>query len=180
MEDDTEKPDPNLEVIDLSGVDIDYAIPDLSSTYASDTITITPNDWYDSTMGSTTTYTGSISGVNGSVLTATGTNSIGWNTASTISISAPSTISSPTVHISGDDPKLKTDETEISINELAGIVEAVKQIMDTNELPIFDRAFRDKHEILQKSWEDIKQAYENYRITEALLKSQGPGELNDD
>lgn len=117
-------------------------------------------------------------GISGSTLTSTGFNGTSWvSTSPTLSVAEQEY--SATIQIGGKNPKIKTDDTEIDINELAGVVEAIKQIMDTNELPIFDRAFRDKHEILQKSWEDVKQAYENYRITEALLKSTPPGDDDD-
>ena len=122
-------------------------------------------------------YIGSSGAISGSTLTSTGIGGSTWTTTPTLSVAGYE--HSATIQISGKNPKLKTDETEIDINELSGVVEAIKQIMDTNELPIFDRAFRDKHEILQKSWEDVKQAYENYRITEALLKSTPPGDDDD-
>jgi hypothetical protein len=123
-----------------------------------------------------TIYIGS-GAIGGSTLTSTGIGGSTWTTTPTLSVAGYE--HSATIQIGGKNPKLKTDETEIDINDLAGVVEAIKQIMDTNELPIFDRAFRDKHEILQKSWEDVKQAYENYRITEALLKSTPPGDDDD-
>ena len=83
------------------------------------------------------------------------------------------------LQLSGDNPKIKTDKSEIDLDDLAKVMDVVKDIVDLNQIEIFDKAFRDKHEILQKSWEDIKTAYENYRITEALLKSTPPGEDND-
>lgn len=183
MEDDTDKPNPeNITVIDLSGHDGDYTVPDLTGSYGADTITISPVDWVDMTSSinmnssagnitsAATTYGGS-----GSVYTIGSSNNTFGNITFTDSFA-----NNASVHIGGENPKLTTEKGEIDLNELAGVVEAVKQIIDTNELPIFDRAFRDKHEILQQAWEDIKQAYENYRITEALLKSTGPGENHDD
>lgn len=184
MEDETDKPKlEDITIIDLSGHDADFQVPDLSvtGTYAADTITISPSDWTShltsidmSSGGGNITAAATTYGNSGSVYTIGNTGSYGGN----ITFNDTFT-SNANIHIGGEDPKLKTDKTEIDINELAGVVEAIKQIIDTNELPIFDRAFRDKHEILQKSWEDIKQAYENYRLTEALLKSTGPGENND-
>jgi hypothetical protein len=182
-----DKKDPNdpmdyekITIIDLSGHD-SYNVPELTSTYAADTITISPTDWSDINMGSNIYSVGTIASggnitnaVSGSVLTS-GSNGTNWGT-----ITFNDSVSSSAIHINGDNPVLKTDAAEININELAGALEAIKQIMDTNELPIFDRAFRDKHEILQKAWEDIKQAYENYRLTEALLKSPGPGDDYDE
>lgn len=181
--------------IDLSSsYEYDY---DITGAAGTDVITISEPDYsidyttMNSTLSTTTNtvvgpmgptgsagtiYIGS-GAISGSTLTSTGLGT-GWvSTSPTLSVAGQDY--SATIQIGGKNPKLKTDETEIDINDLAGVVEAIKQIMDTNELPIFDRAFRDKHEILQKSWEDVKQAYENYRITEALLKSTPPGDDDD-
>jgi hypothetical protein len=187
---------PSSTDIDLSGdYEYDYNITGAAGT---DVITISEPDYsidyttMNSTLSTTTNtvvgpmgppgsagtiYIGSSGAISGSTLTSTGLGT-GWvSTGPTLSVAGQEY--SATIQIGGKNPKIKTDETEIDINELASVVEAIKQIIDTNELPIFDRAFRDKHEILQKSWEDVKQAYENYRITEALLKSTPPGDDDD-
>lgn len=166
-----------------------YAAPDLSGT---DTITLsgTSVDWgLDSSMA--TTY--SISNVNaghtisigaagasGSLLTSSGANGTSWSNGNVTSASVFSTdFGNASVHLSGDNPRLVTDQSEINLNDLAKVMDVVKDIVDLNQIEIFDKAFRDRHEILQRSWEDIKTAYENYRITEALLRSTPPGDPDD-
>ena len=120
------------------------------------------------------TYTISTAGANGpsGPVTSSGT----W--ANTV-FSIDDTLNNTSIHISGKEPKLKTDQTEIDLNELGKVVDTLKTVLDLEQIPIFDKAFRDRHEILQKSWEDVKTALENYRITEALLRSTPPGDDND-
>jgi hypothetical protein len=59
------------------------------------------------------------------------------------------------------------------------MIQIVKDMIDKNNLPLPNVDLLTKHEVLQKSWEDVKAAYENYRITEAILSSNSP-ETDDD
>lgn len=167
----------------------------ITGATGTDVITITlPEDYtydtydYNSTINSTTMASNSIgsvglttslgSGTGGAVLSSTG--AIGattWTTTPSISLSGGHQNAS--IHISGENPKLKTDAGEIDLNELSSMVQIMKDMIDRNSIPLPDVTMLNKHEVLQKSWEDVKQAYENYRITEALLKSTPPGDDDD-
>lgn len=152
----------------------------ISITLPDDLITISLSDPYGNTMNSGG-YGGSISGgagISGQVLTSSIGASPNWTSAASV-FTVSEINSTASLQLSGENPKIKTDTSEIDLNDLAKVMDVVKDIVDLNQIEIFDKAFRDKHEILQKSWEDIKAAYENYRITEALLKSTPPGEDND-
>ena len=177
----------SVESTDFSFDDGNYVS---AGTAGSDTITITlPDDLttisltdpYGNTMNSGG-YGGSISsaaGISGQVLTSNSiSGSTNWTSASSV-FTIGEIASSASLQLSGENPRIKTDTSEINLDDLAKVMDVVKDIVDLNQIEIFDKAFRDKHEILQKSWEDIKTAYENYRITEALLKSTPPGEDND-
>jgi hypothetical protein len=87
--------------------------------------------------------------------------------------------SEATLKISGKNPKITTDNGEINLDDLAGMIQIVKDMIDKNNLPLPNVDLLTKHEVLQKSWEDVKAAYENYRITEAILSSNSP-ETDDD
>lgn len=192
-----ENEDPDIFIFPTESNDInsaggaDYTITGPSGP---DVITITmPDDYsydsygtYNNNMASTTISplstsigaTGAISGsLASAVLTSSG-NGTSWVTSSpTINIS--SFENNASIYIGGTTPKLKTDNSEIDINELASMVQIMKDMIDRNSIPLPDVTMLNKHEVLQQSWEDVKQAYENYRITEALLKSTPPGDEDD-
>ena len=184
--------------INLTGGDADC----ITGAAGTDVITITlPEDYtydtydYNSTISSTTMASNSIGsvglttslgggssgmpgGIGGAVLSSTG--AIGattWTTTPSLSIGGSNQNAS--IHISGENPKLKTDAGEIDLNELSSMVQIMKDMIDRNSIPLPDVTMLNKHEVLQQSWEDVKQAYENYRITEALLKSTPPGDDDD-
>jgi len=112
----------------------------------------------------------------GQVLTSGGSGS-NWVTISN-SLTA-TTNSEASLRISGKNPKITTDNGEINLDDLAGMIQIVKDMIDKNSLPLPNVDLLTKHEVLQKSWEDVKAAYENYRITEAILSSNSP-ETDDD
>ena len=121
----------------------------------------------------------------GQVLTSSGSSS-NWvttaNTLGTITFAPGSHTtfdSEATLKISGKNPKITTDSGEINLDDLAGMIQIVKDMIDKNNLPLPNVDLLTKHEVLQKSWEDVKAAYENYRITEAILSSNSP-ETDDD
>jgi hypothetical protein len=87
--------------------------------------------------------------------------------------------SEASLRISGKNPRIQTDSGEINLDDLAGMMQIVKDMIDKNSLPLPNVDLLTKHEVLQKSWEDVKAAYENYRITEAILSSNSP-ETDDD
>ena len=177
--------------INLTGGDADC----ITGAAGTDVITITlPEDYtydtydYNSTISSTTMASNSIgsvglttslgSGTGGAVLSSTG--AIGATTwTTTPSLSIGSSNQNASIHISGENPRLTTDAGEINLNELSSMVQIMKDMIDRNSIPLPDVTMLNKHEVLQKSWEDVKQAYENYRITEALLKSTSPGDDDD-
>ena len=175
--------------VNLTGGAGDYTItgvasPDVITISLSDDYSYDSYGTYNNNMASTTisplsTSIGASgsSGLSGAVLTSShnGTSWIG----SSPTISVGGFENNASIHISGNNPKLKTDDSEIDINELASMVRIMKDMIDRNSIPLPDVTMLDKHEILQQSWEDVKQAYENYRITEALLKSTPPGDEDD-
>ena len=128
---------------------------------------------------------GGSSGQPGGVLTtrSSGNNWITTaNTAGTITFAPNLTTtinSEASLRISGKNPKITTDNGEINLDDLAGMIQIVKDMIDKNNLPLPNVDLLTKHEVLQKSWEDVKAAYENYRITEAILSSNPP-ETEDD
>jgi hypothetical protein len=164
-----------------------------------DTLTITVPDSSDPSYGAVppltnTMWDNSISlgggsiGQLGGVLTTHSSGSSGpnWvttaNTMGSITFAGGSntTINSEaSLRISGKNPKITTDNGEINLDELAGMIQIVKDMIDKNNLPLPNVDLLTKHEVLQKSWEDVKAAYENYRITEAILSSNSP-ETDDD
>jgi hypothetical protein len=124
----------------------------------------------------------------GGVLTTSGSGIVGsnWvttaNTVGSITFAGGSNttfVSEATLKISGKNPKITTDNGEINLDDLAGMIQIVKDMIDKNNLPLPNVDLLTKHEVLQKSWEDVKAAYENYRITEAILSSNSP-ETDDD
>jgi len=159
-----------------------------------DTLTITvPDSLLDPNYGAippltNTMWDNSISlggGSSGQVLTSGGSSNNWVTTANTVgSITfAPNLTttfnSEPSLRISGNNPKITIDSGEINLDELAGMMQIVKDMIDKNSLPLPNVDLLTKHEVLQKSWEDVKAAYENYRITEAILSSNSP-ETDDD
>jgi hypothetical protein len=160
----------------------------ITGAAGTDVITITlpeDNTYYTYGNDSTTMASNSVglttslgSGTGSAVLSSTG--AIGattWTTTPNISLSGG--YQNASIHISGENPKLKTDAGEIDLNELSSMVQIMKDMIDRNSIPLPDVTMLNKHEVLQQSWEDVKQAYENYRITEALLKSTPPGDDDD-
>ena len=164
---------------------------------AYDTLTITvPDSLLDPNYGAIPPLTntmwdnsislgGGSSGQPGGVLTthSSGNNWITTaNTAGTITFAPNLTTtinSEASLRISGKNPKITTDNGEINLDDLAGMIQIVKDMIDKNNLPLPNVDLLTKHEVLQKSWEDVKAAYENYRITEAILSSNSP-ETDDD
>jgi len=164
-----------------------------------DTITITvPDSLLDPNYGaippSNTMWDDSISLGGGSsgqfssgqVLTSSGSGSNWVTTANTVgsitfapSLTTTISNSEASLRILGNNPKIQTDSGEINLDDLAGMMQIVKDMIDKNSLPLPNVDLLTKHEVLQKSWEDVKAAYENYRITEAILSSNSP-ETDDD
>jgi len=173
----------------IGGTDYDtltITVPDSSDPYYGAVSPLTNTMWDNSiSLG------GGSSGQPGGVLTthSSGSGGISGNnwatTANTVgSITfAPSlttTINSEaSLRISGKNPKITTDNGEINLDDLVGMIQIVKDMIDKNNLPLPNVDLLTKHEVLQKSWEDVKAAYENYRITEAILSSKSP-ETDDD
>jgi hypothetical protein len=166
----------------IGGTDYDtltITVPDSSDPYYGAVPPLTNTMWDNSIS------LGGSSGPLGGVLTTSGSGN-NWittaNTAGTITF-APSlttTINSEaSIRISGKNPRIQTDSGEINLDELAGMIQIVKDMIDKNNLPLPNVDLLTKHEVLQKSWEDVKAAYENYRITEAILSSKSP-ETDDD
>lgn len=162
--------------------DYTYDTYDYNSTISSTTMASTSVGSVVGSVGLTTSLGGGSSGmpggIGGAVLSSTG--AIGattWTTTPSLSIGGSNQNAS--IHISGENPKLKTDAGEIDLNELSSMIQIMKDMIDRNSIPLPDVTMLNKHEVLQKSWEDVKQAYENYRITEALLKSTPPGDDDD-
>lgn len=172
----------------------------LTGSNGFDTITITvPDSLLDPNYGaippSNTMWDDSISLGGGSsgqfssgqVLTSSGSGS-NWVTATTVNTLGSITFapnltttlhSEASLRISGKNPRIETDSGEINLDDLAGMIQIVKDMIDKNNLPLPNVDLLTKHEVLQKSWEDVKVAYENYRITEAILSSNSP-ETDDD
>ncbi len=119
----------------------------------------------------------------GQVLTSSVNNWVGAaNTVGSITFAPGLTTtidSEASLRISGKNPRIQTDSGEINLDDLAGMIQIVKDMIDKNSIPLPNVDLLTKHEVLQKSWEDVKTAYENYRITEAILSSNSP-ETDDD
>ena len=64
-----------------------------------------------------------------------------------------------------------TDKYTIDLNEVYEYIQLLKHFMKEQQspLPIPNWEAMEKHEILRKQWEDVVEACNTYRITEALL-----------
>lgn len=71
-----------------------------------------------------------------------------------------------------------TDKYTVDLNEVHEYIQLLKHFMKEQQspLPVPNWEAMEKHEILRKQWEDVVEACNTYRITEALLtgKTKGP------
>lgn len=75
-----------------------------------------------------------------------------------------------------------TDKYTVDLNEVYEYIQLLKHFMKEKQspLPVPNWEAIEKHEILRKQWEDVVEACNAYRITEALLTGKTKGSLHEE
>jgi hypothetical protein len=92
----------------------------------------------------------------------TGANITGSNSFGTSSVGTFRPVPSGTIHISGSDPKIITEDGEINLRELIGMMKDIR-----DRLLIIEENMK-RHD----DYPALKSIYEQYRVVEALVNAE--------